>query len=194
MNHPLREIRADFDTESLVVYQAYNPEIAAAAVRAGRFGAGFKVERMTWIKPSFLWMMYRSGWATKPGQDRVLAIRITRAGFEWALRHSALSHYEPGMHACEQEWRDGLVALVRVQWDPERDLRSAPLPYRSLQVGLAGDAVRRYLDEWIVAVTDITDTVRTIREATNAAELLPVERSYPVPDDIAAALGMRSVA
>ncbi|MFC8529833.1 DUF4291 domain-containing protein [Nocardia sp. NPDC057227] len=193
MNHPLREIRADFDTESLVVYQAYNPEIAAAAVRAGRFGAGFKVERMTWIKPSFLWMMYRSGWATKPGQERVLAIRITRDGFEWALRHSALSHFEPGVHASEREWRDGLVAPVRVQWDPERDLRSAPLPYRSLQVGLAGDAVRRYLDEWIVAITDITDTVRTIREATDVAELLPVERSYPVPGDIAVALGMGSV-
>ncbi|MFC3960941.1 DUF4291 domain-containing protein [Nocardia jiangsuensis] len=194
MNHPLREIRADFDTESLIVYQAYNPEIAAAAVRAGRFGAGFKMERMTWIKPSFLWMMYRSGWAGKPGQERVLAIRITREGFEWALRHSALSHFEPGVHASAQEWRDGLVAPVRVQWDPERDLRSAPLPYRSLQVGLAGDAVRRYLDEWIVAVTDITGTVRTIREAPNPAELLPVERSYPVPDDIAVALGMRGAA
>ncbi|MDI8083747.1 DUF4291 domain-containing protein [Salmonella enterica subsp. enterica serovar Kentucky] len=26
---------------------------------------------MTWIKPSFLWMMYRSHWGTKdPGQKR----------------------------------------------------------------------------------------------------------------------------
>ncbi|WP_422570328.1 DUF4291 family protein, partial [Erwinia billingiae] len=29
---------------------------------------------MTWIKPSFLWMMYRSGWGMKdPGQKRILA-------------------------------------------------------------------------------------------------------------------------
>lgn len=188
MDHPLREIRAGYDAGTLVVYQAYKPEIAAAAVRAGRFGgAGFKVERMTWIKPSFTWMMYRSGWATKPGQERVLAVRITRSGFEWALRNSALSHYEPRVHASKEEWRSGLTAPVRIQWDPERDLRSAPLPYRSLQVGLAGEAVRRYLEEWIVDIADITGTVREIRDGK---EPPPSERSYPVPRDIAAILGV----
>ncbi|WP_458785448.1 DUF4291 family protein [Vallitalea sediminicola] len=30
------------------------------------FGSSFKLNRMTWVKPSFLWMMYRSGWAKKP--------------------------------------------------------------------------------------------------------------------------------
>ncbi|MDE3231051.1 MAG: DUF4291 family protein, partial [Chloroflexota bacterium] len=49
-----RDIRADFDERSLVVYQAYRPEIAEAAVRAGRFVAPFSLNRMTWIKPSFL--------------------------------------------------------------------------------------------------------------------------------------------
>jgi hypothetical protein len=29
----------------------------------------------TWVKPSFLWMMYRSGWATTPGQERILPAR-----------------------------------------------------------------------------------------------------------------------
>jgi hypothetical protein len=47
-----------------------------------------------WIKPSFLWMMYRCGWATKPLQERVLAVEITRTGFEWALAHSCLSHFD----------------------------------------------------------------------------------------------------
>ena len=41
---------------------------------------------MTWIKPSFLWMMYRCGWGLKEGQETVLAVEITREGFEWALR------------------------------------------------------------------------------------------------------------
>ena len=40
-----------------------------------------------WIKPSLLWMMYPSGWATKPGQKRILCWRIAREGFEWALAH-----------------------------------------------------------------------------------------------------------
>jgi hypothetical protein len=45
----------------------------------------FKFDRMTWVKPSFLWMMYRSDWATKPDQERVLAVSITRDGFEWTV-------------------------------------------------------------------------------------------------------------
>lgn len=47
---------------------------------------------MTWIKPSFLWMMYRCGWGTKEGQETVLAVDISRRGFDWALKHSCLSH------------------------------------------------------------------------------------------------------
>ncbi len=51
---------------------------------------------MTWIKPSFLWMMYRCGWAAKPGQERVLAVRITHEGFAWALTHSCGSRPRRG--------------------------------------------------------------------------------------------------
>jgi hypothetical protein len=29
-------------------------------------------------------MMYRCGWATKPGQERVPAVEISRDGFDWA--------------------------------------------------------------------------------------------------------------
>ncbi len=47
---------------------------------------------MTWIKPSFRWMMYRCGWATKVDQETVLAVEITRRdGFESALRGACLS-------------------------------------------------------------------------------------------------------
>src|SRR6516164_3911260 len=93
---PARQVRAASDAHTITVYQAYSPQIADAALAAQTFVAPFKRSRMTWIKPSFLWMMHRSGWATKPGQERILAIQITRDGFEWALAHAALSHYEPG--------------------------------------------------------------------------------------------------
>src|SRR6266516_5749190 len=92
---PHRQVRAVFDTETITVYQAYGPELAGRALAAGTFVPPFSRERMTWIKPSFLWMMYRSGWATKPGQERVLAVRISRAGFEWALAHSSPSQHVP---------------------------------------------------------------------------------------------------
>jgi hypothetical protein len=151
---PAHQIRARYSADTITVYQAYSAEIALPAVRAGRFVPPFKRERMTWIKPSFRWMMYRCGWATKPGQERVLAIDITREGFEWALAHACLSHYDRERHADRAAWARQLkVSPVRVQWDPERSLHLKPLPYRSLQVGLSRDAVGRYVDEWTTAVT-----------------------------------------
>lgn len=70
-----REIRADFDARSIVVYQAYSPAIANAALKAQRFVPPFSTGRMTWIKPSFLWLMERSRWAQKTGQEFILAVR-----------------------------------------------------------------------------------------------------------------------
>ena len=71
------EIRADFDRETIVVYQAYRPQIGHFAVKHGYFGGEFKLTRMSWIKPNFLWMMYRCGWAQKPGQEVVMWMKNT---------------------------------------------------------------------------------------------------------------------
>ncbi|MCO5985711.1 DUF4291 domain-containing protein [Actinoallomurus spadix] len=46
------EIRADHDHTSIVVYQAYRPEIGRPAAEQGRFVPPFSRTRMTWIKPS----------------------------------------------------------------------------------------------------------------------------------------------
>ncbi|MDZ5446881.1 DUF4291 domain-containing protein [Micromonospora sp. 4G57] len=192
MTVPARQVRATFTADSITVYQAYPPEIVEAALAAGRFVPPFKRERMTWIKPSFRWMMYRCGWTRKPGQERVLAVEITRAGFEWALAHACASGFDPRLHADRATWNRQLRASpVRIQWDPERSLRLAPLPHRSLQVGLSGEAVHRYVDEWLVRLTDVTPVVRAARDRlttgddAGAAALLPVERPYPLPPDVA---------
>ena len=42
-------------------------------VKNGYFGGAFSLDRMSWIKPNFLWMMFRSGWGTKEGQEVTLA-------------------------------------------------------------------------------------------------------------------------
>jgi len=184
---PLREVRAVYDEATIDVYQAFSPAIALPAVRAGRFVPPFGFSRMTWIKPSFLWMMYRSGWATKPGQERVLAVRITRAGFETALANAALSAYEPGTYADAAAWQEAVRrSPVCVQWDPERDRNGSALAWRSLQIGLSGDMVTRYVSEWTVAITDITPTLSARRDGTMA---LPVERPYPLPAAIAERIG-----
>ncbi|ATO13526.1 hypothetical protein CO540_06480 [Micromonospora sp. WMMA2032] len=192
MTVPRHQIRAAFTADTVTVYQAYPPEIADAALAAGRFVPPFKRERMTWIKPSFRWMMYRCGWALKPGQERVLAVEISRAGFEWALGHACLSAHDPRLHPDSDAWRRQLrTSPVRVQWDPERSLRLAPLPYRSVQVGLSGEAVHRYVDEWLVGLTDVTALARSVHERLTegdepgAATLLPVELPYPLPPEVA---------
>ncbi|MEV6523664.1 DUF4291 domain-containing protein [Longispora sp. NPDC051575] len=196
MNFPARQIRARHTPDTITVYQAYPPEIAEPALAAGRFVAPFKRERMTWIKPSFLWMMYRCGWATKPGQERVLAIEISRAGFEWALEHSCLSHFDRDHHPSREDWTRQLRASpVRIQWDPERALNLAPLPHRSLQVGLSGEAVTRYIDEWTVDIRDVTALTTQIHrrvlagDAPAATALLPEEPAYPLPDRVARVIG-----
>jgi len=74
-------VLARFDDESIIVYQAYRPSIGRYAIEHGRLGGpDFSFQRMSWVKPNFLWMMYRSGWGTKGGKRS-----------RWACASSALS-------------------------------------------------------------------------------------------------------
>ena len=195
VTEPKYQIRAVHTASTVTVHQAYAPEIGVPAARDGHFPAVWKRGRMTWIKPSFLWMMYRSGWATKEGQETVLAIEITREGFEWALEHACLVHYERGLHPDHAAWkRQAKRCPARVQWDPERDLQLRPLAHRSLQLGLAGEAARRYADDWTVSITDVTMLAHAIRTRVRegalqvARQLLPTEHPYPADDRLLAHL------
>jgi len=186
VTEPKYQIRALFDAQTVTVYQAYPPEIGLTAARTGSFPSSWQRDRMTWIKPSFLWMMYRCGWGTKVGQETVLAVTVTRDGFDWCLAQACLSHYQRGLHADRASWRRDLKrAPTRVQWDPERDVHLRPLAQRSLQLGLTGEAARRYADEWIVSITDVTAHARNIQRLIHAGEdqaaqqLLPAEQAYP---------------
>ncbi|KAL1958111.1 hypothetical protein VTO42DRAFT_5151 [Malbranchea cinnamomea] len=195
---PYRSIRALYTPTTVTVYQAYSPAIASAALDAQTFVPPFKRGRATWIKPSFTWMAYRSGYARKENQERILAVEISRAGFEWALRHAVLSHWDKTVYATEEEWtRRKEEACVRVQWDPERDVDiNVEYRWRSLQVGLMGIAVDKYVEEWIVSITDVTDVMVRIGELVDKGEvdearaLLPEEKVYVLPDEIARSIGM----
>jgi len=181
---PYRQIRAVYDDATIRVYQAFNDPIADAALAAGCFVAPFSRSRMTWIKPSFRWMMYRAGWGYKDdSQRRILAIDIRRDGFEWALANSCPSHPDPAM--TPQQWQQHRDATpVRIQWDPERSLRLGPLDHRSIQIGLGGEAVRRYIDEWTQRIEEVTPLAHRVHglvqaeRLEEAAALLPIERPY----------------
>jgi hypothetical protein len=188
-----RVIRGLYDDTTITVYQAYNNNIGQLAAKHKTFiSPPFKKDRMTWIKPSFLWMMYRSGWATKENQECILAIKIKHEGLAWALENSCLAHYDHTIHASNKVWQEALKrSPVRIQWDPEKDTFLQALPYRSIQIGLTGIAVEKYLTEWITDIEDITASCKNIHhlikteKGAQAMDLLPVERFYPISDALA---------
>lgn len=72
-----RRLLAQFTDRTVVVYQAYKPELGTFAAEHDYFGGGFSFGRTSWIKPNFTWMMYRCGWASKKDQE-VMAVWLMR--------------------------------------------------------------------------------------------------------------------
>ena len=183
----MRKINALYDDDTVRVYQAYRNEIADEALELGTFGNHFKRTRMTWIKPSFLWMMYRAGWAEKEGQERILSINITKEGFLTTLKNSVLSHYDRKVYEKAEEWeQDKRNFSGRCQWDPERNIFGSPLEFRAIQLGLKDEIVESYIKKWIVNIEDITPMVRKIKkmrdEGKDIKEYLPVEKELRIED------------
>ena len=170
-----RQIIAQYDRESIVVYQAYAPAIGHYAATHGSFGGDhFSFSRMSWIKPSFLWMIYRSGWGTKLGQEVVLAVWMKRIAFDEVLRQAIPSSYPDSQYAVANDWRRAVqTSDVRVQWDPDRTPNYGSLERRAIQLGLRRAALERYAREWINQIEDISDFVATQRAQVYAVRPLP---------------------
>ncbi|MBK7585636.1 MAG: DUF4291 domain-containing protein [Myxococcales bacterium] len=182
-----RHVVAAYDAETVTVYQAYRPAIAEFAVAHGVFGGEFSFSRMSWIKPGFLWMMYRSGWATKEGQERVLAVRLTRAGFDRILSEAVESSFHSETYGTRENWERRLrESDVRLQWDPDHDPHGRPLERRAIQLGLRGETLACYGRDWVRGIEDVTPFVHAqhellLRDGVDALRL-PVERPYPFGD------------
>ena len=192
-----RHILAQFDPDSVVVYQAYRPAIGQYAVQHQRFGGEFSFTRMSWIKTNFLWMMYRSGWGTKPGQEVTLAVRIRRAGFDQLLAAAVHSSFVAGVYPDQAAWADAVAnSSVRLQWDPDHDPGGAKVERRAIQLGLRDEALAQYARDWLIEIEDISAFVAEQRQyaqtKTTYAQLrTPREEIYPVQDvDIAQRLGI----
>jgi hypothetical protein len=190
-----RHILAQFEEESVVVYQAYRHEIGHFAARHGYFGGDFSLNRMSWIKPNFLWLMYRSGWGTKEGQEVTLAVRLRRGAFDEILRLAVHSTCVPEVYGTHEAWQRAVSGSdVRLQWDPDHGPAGNPLERRAIQLGLRGDVLARYAKEWLLSVEDISEFVAEQR--ANAAApykrlLTPREEVYSVADpEVAARLGV----
>lgn len=185
------EVRANYQERTIVMYQAYNAKIADIALKSQRFETPFSFHRMTWLKPSFLWLMHRSQWGQKSNQQRILAVHITRVGWERALALGILTHPEPSVFPVASEWAAAFQnAPVHIQWDTERSIRGAGLNHFSIQVGISRHLIREYVDQWIVKIEDLTATVAKIRgflksgNVKDVKRLLPPERVYPIATEI----------
>ncbi|KAK3379195.1 hypothetical protein B0T24DRAFT_610955 [Lasiosphaeria ovina] len=240
---PYREIRALFDDETITVYQAYSGTIASAAVAAQRLNASaaFSTTRMTWIKPSWAWMLYRAGYSHKDkGQERILALRMKHADFLSLLEKGVVARNHqhnsrrrrrstdeaetetkvgaPGGDGDAREGAAGvgtaedsqslqvpregsMLPQVRIQWDPERTVRLEKLGHRSIQIGVPGGLSAHWAENLIVSIEDVTQAARDLKklldERPNVSDdelvrlgLVPVERPFPVPEELQRALGM----
>ena len=177
-------ILAQYDEDSIVVYQAYRPSIGHFAAKHQYFGGeDFKYTRMSWIKPNFLWMMYRSGWGTKPGQEVTLAVRLKRPFFDRVVEQAVPSSFIAADFESRDAWKAAIErSNVRQQWDPDHNPTGAKVQRRAIQLGLRGEALAEYGRDAIVEIKDISQFVaeQRVHAKGNFENLMtPRERVYP---------------
>jgi len=174
-----QHILANYDDETIIVYQAYRPSIGHFALKNGYLGGDFKYTRMSWIKPNFLWMMYRSGWGTKEGQEIILAIRLRREFFD-----ELLSLAVPSNSSMKEKIK---TSSVRLQWDPDHNPIGEKVERRAIQLGLRGNALEYYGKKEAIEIINMSDFVAEQREYQKDLSfdklLIPRERVY-IPDNI----------
>jgi hypothetical protein len=178
-----QHVLAQFDDESVVVYQAYRPAIGRFAAEHGWFGGEFSLSRMSWIKPNFLWMMYRSSWGTAEGQEVVLAIWLRRAAFDEILAQAVASSFGASGEADRRVWQDAVARSdVRLQWDPDHDPSGRPVERRAVQLGLRRAVLAQYARPWILRIEDVSPLVAEQRAVLRSGGSLitPREDVYPI--------------
>lgn len=178
------------ENENIIVYQAFNTQISKYAIANQQFGGpAYSFNRMTWIKPGFLWMMYRAGWATKENQERILRITLPLAHFKTILSEATLTSYHEEVYESREQWKETLEKNeVRLQWDPDHDPFGNKEERKAIQLGIKGEILRKFITEWIVKIEDITEFAKAAHEKllkNNIEDLLvPYEEVIEMNDEI----------
>jgi hypothetical protein len=178
-----RRILAQFDDDTIIVYQAYCPAIGRFAAEHGYFGGGFSFSRMSWVKPNFLWMMYRSGWGTKENQEVTLALRLRRTFFDHLLAEAVPSSWDSELFATEGDWSRAVnQSSVRLQWDPDHHPNGSKQERRAIQLGLRGSVLDAFSKRELLEVIDLSEFVAkqnaVLLTDGPAALMTPRERVY----------------
>ena len=181
-------IMAQYDDKEIIVYQSYRKEIGEFAAKNQFFGGAFSLERMTWIKPNFLWMMYRNGWGTKEGQEVVLAIHLKINAFQKYLQNAVYSTHDSSLGKSYEEWQTEVkTSSVRLQWDPDHDPYGGKLERRAIQIGLRDDFIKSFAKEDILLIEDISGFVQEQYEFVQKKQLenllIPAEKPLIFQDE-----------
>lgn len=182
-------LMAQYDDEKIIVYQSYRKAIGEFAVKNQYFEGPFSLERMTWIKPNFLWMMYRNGWGTKEGQEYVLAIHLKMDAFRKYLENAVYSSYNDRLGISREEWQDEVkTSSSRLQWDPDHDPFGAKQERRAIQIGLRNDLIRSFAKEDLILIENISEFVKEQHQFVLNGDLdqlmLPEEKPLLFDDEV----------
>jgi len=191
------QIRARFNQNRVTVYQGHTPEIAEASIEAGRLMVPTNTTGNLWITMSFLDAMRDSDWAMRDGQHRILALNMSREGFEWILSQAAPGHFDPAKYTTVAQWERAVVhSPVRIQWDQAIGLDGTPAGWMTPRLGLALEARDRFLTEWVSHIADVTPHVWKMHQFILDGDIggvevrLPEEHVYPLRDALRAHLGL----
>lgn len=139
--------------------------------------------------------MYRSGYSTKDArQSHILALKMTHENFQNLLSQAVVCH---GASLSKEERE----RPVRVQWDPERGSGLELLNYRSIQIGIGEKLSRKWAEEWIESIEDVTERALELKgevekggkleqQLLRERGLLPLERVYEIPEQLRETLKM----
>lgn len=155
----IQVFEGEYDEGGVFVYQAFCNDIAEWSLQYQCLGGEkFNPRRMTWIKPSFGWVLYRSGYGSKHNQTRVLKLKISHDSLAYILERCQCSHGTGG-------------SLGRVQWDPARDMLAPDgreprkmLRKRAIQIGIKG-ALSEYYVRSIISIEDVTELSQDVGRA-----------------------------
>lgn len=178
------------EDENIIVYQAFNPQIANYAIAKQQFGGNvYSFNRMSWIKPGFLWMMYRAGWAEKEQQKRILRITLPIIHFKTILQQATFSSFQQGVYETTESWKAELEKTeVRLQWDPDHDPYGNKKERKAIQIGMKGEILKLFCTEWIVKIEDISGFVKDEHEKVLAKKIedlnIPHEEVIELNDEI----------
>jgi hypothetical protein len=186
------------DATSIVVYQAYKKNIAEFAITTQTLGGpDFSYNRMSWIKPNFLWMMFRCGWAEKQNQEAVLAITISKDFFIEILHNSVISTFNADYYDNHDAWKNELnLKQVRLQWDPDHDPFGDKLSRRAIQLGLKDELLEKFGTTEIMNIKDITPFVKQQKNLLDGGQFqamsIPYETVFEIADtNLAKRIGVR---